>query len=168
MVMSRIGDFSCPGVTQCQGYQKYSRDVKLLLVLIDRSASEGHVLYRAGGRVRLSLMTQHEAQVPATGADKARGATLGVATNTLTSTGHHVAHLPSAAPLPHRRGAGGRSPRPPLPREAARAGRAEPCGVGEERGSARRSAQSSAVGMRPQRGGERQRQHLPPAKSQVK
>lgn len=64
-----------------------------------------------------------------------------------------------------RSGAGGRSPRPPLPRGAARAGRAEPCGVGEERGSARRS---SAVGMRPRRGGERERQHLPPAKSQVK
>lgn len=61
----------------------------------------------------------------------------------------HAGHLPpaaAAAPVPCR------SPGPAVPRGAARAGRAEPCGVGEERGSARRSTQSSAVGMR--RGGE--------------
>lgn len=46
---------------------------------------------------------------------------------------------------------------------AARRRRAEPCGAGEERGSARRSTRRPAVRMRPQRGGERERRRLPPA-----
>lgn len=160
-------------VIQDRGYQEHSRDVKLLSVLIRRSATEGRTLCCGRGPVWLRLT--------APGAMARYGPRQGGA------RGQHAPHqpptfhglnftCPTAFP---GAGCGRPSSNPPLPRAAApreaapvgspagRRGRAElsraePCRTGEERGSARSSTQSPAVGMRPQRGGERERRRLPP------
>lgn len=137
------------------------------------------------------LRPRRQAQPPATARRHGGGGRLplGVAAPSPPPASRHIAHLPPAeVPLPdsfpRTKGAGVRpEPKPAFASgrrpggKRRRAGpprggaggpsgaepyRTAPHRTGEERDSARSSTQSPAVGMRPQRGGEREPRRLPP------
>lgn len=94
-------------------------------ILIQRSESEDYV--------RLSLVAQHEAQLPAKGADKARGAALRAA-----APSPHVGHLSQQQrPCPTE----GRGRPEPPPVFAPRGGAGGPSGAVRCRGGARQRSQ---------------------------
>lgn len=75
--------------------------------------------------MRLSLVTQHEAQLLAGGADKARGAALGVAAPSPAQPRHAGHFPPAAAPVPQRSGAAREAGAPARLCPAGRRGRVE-------------------------------------------